>query len=78
MIAQEAGDDVHVVLVLDGAGWHKAKNLQVPESMTLHFLPPYSPELMSMAASFSKIRLLRSCWRIHCQTRSAASDNKAH
>jgi transposase len=48
MIAQQAGDDVHVVLVLDGAGWHKAKNLQVPESMTLHFLPPYSPELMPM------------------------------
>ena len=48
MIAQEAGDDVHVVLVLDGAGWHKAKNLRVPESMTLHFLPPYSPELMPM------------------------------
>jgi len=46
MIAQEAGDGVHVVLVLDGAGWHKANDLQVPESMTLHFLPPYSPELM--------------------------------
>lgn len=24
MIAAEAGDDVHVVLVLDGAGWHVA------------------------------------------------------
>lgn len=48
MIADEAGDDVHVVLVLDGAGWHKAKDLKVPASMTLHFLPPYSPELMPM------------------------------
>ena len=48
MIAQEAGVDVHVVLVLDGAGWHKAKDLWVPDSMTLHFLPPYAPELMPM------------------------------
>lgn len=48
-----AGDDgvgqgVHVVLVLDNAGWHHAKALEVPGSMTLLFLPPYSPELMPM------------------------------
>jgi putative transposase len=48
MIADEAGKDVHVVLVLDGAGWHKAKDLKVSDSMTLLFLPPYSPELMPM------------------------------
>ena len=48
MIAEEAGEETHVVLVLDGAGWHKAKALEVPDSMTLLFLPPYSPELMPM------------------------------
>lgn len=48
MIAQEAGDGVHVVLVLDGAGWHKANALAVPTNMTLLFLPPYAPELMPM------------------------------
>lgn len=48
MIAQEAGQEVHVVLVLDGAGWHKAKELCVPASMALLLLPPYSPELMPM------------------------------
>ena len=48
MISEQAGEDVHVVLVLDGAGWHKAKDLHLPESMTLLFLPPYSPELMPM------------------------------
>lgn len=48
MIAEEAGQGVHVVLVLDGAGWHKAAHLRIPESMTLLFLPPYSPELMPM------------------------------
>jgi len=48
MIADEAGDDTHVVVVLDNAGWHVARDLVVPESMTLLFLPPYSPELMPM------------------------------
>ncbi len=33
------------VMVLDGAGWHGAKALRVPEHMRLLFLPPYSPEL---------------------------------
>jgi hypothetical protein len=48
MIAKEAGDDTHVVLVLDNAGWHVARGLVVPASMSLLFLPPYSPELMPM------------------------------
>src|SRR4051794_35900698 len=40
-----AGPDNLVVLVLDGAGWHVAKDLVVPEGICLEFLPPYSPEL---------------------------------
>lgn len=35
----------HILLVLDGAGWHRAKALVVPEGIELFFLPPYSPEL---------------------------------
>ena len=56
MIAQEAGDAVHVVLVLDGAGWHKAKALKIPESMTLLFLPPYAPELMPIERVWAWMR----------------------
>jgi transposase len=44
-ISREAGPDVHVVLVLDRAGWHVAKALEVPANVTLLHLPPYSPEL---------------------------------
>jgi len=36
---------VHVVLVLDQAGWHLSKGLRVPANITLLHLPPYSPEL---------------------------------
>ena len=35
----------HVLLVLDQAGWHKAKALRIPANLTLAPLPPRSPEL---------------------------------
>jgi len=40
-----AGANKRVILVLDGAGWHIAKDLEIPEGIELMFLPPYSPEL---------------------------------
>ena len=38
----------HGVTVLDGAGWHRANDLVVPDNLTLVHLPPYSPELNPM------------------------------
>jgi transposase len=43
--AETVPDDVHVVMVLDQAGWHGAKKLVIPDNVTLVALPPYSPEL---------------------------------
>ena len=41
-----AGSSKRVLLVLDNAGWHTAKNkLVVPEGIHLEFLPSHSPEL---------------------------------
>ena len=37
--------DTHAVLVLDQAGWHGAKALKVPKTVTLVPLPPSSPDL---------------------------------
>ena len=34
-----------IVMVMDRAGWHIARNLVVPDNMRIIFLPPYSPEL---------------------------------
>jgi transposase len=45
MISEHVGPNVHVVLVLDQAGWHVSKGLCIPENITLLPLPPYSPEL---------------------------------
>lgn len=44
-VSQAVGKDTHVVLVLDQAGWHVAKDLKVPPNLTLLHLPPYSPQL---------------------------------
>ena len=35
----------HAVVILDGAGWHRSKDLEIPDNVTLLRLPPYSPEL---------------------------------
>jgi transposase len=40
-----ASKDKHVLLVLDQAGWHTGKEVEVPEGIHLEFLPARSPEL---------------------------------
>ena len=37
----------HAVIILDGAGYHGAAHLDIPENLTLIRLPPYAPELNS-------------------------------
>ena len=39
------GEEEHVAMVLDQAGWHGAKALAVSSNITFVPLPPYSPEL---------------------------------
>ena len=45
--ARDEGIDAahRAVLVVDNAGWHRAKGLAIPDDVDLVFLPPYSPEL---------------------------------
>ena len=44
-IARTVAPGAHAVLVLDGAGWHGAGDLVVPDNISLLALPPYAPEL---------------------------------
>ena len=37
--------DGSAILVMDGAGWHKTKELKIPKNIEIVLLPPYSPEL---------------------------------
>ncbi len=43
-------------MVLDGAGWHRAKDLQIPHNMRLIPLPPYSPQLNPVEHLWEDIR----------------------
>jgi len=56
---REIGDrhaDEFILMVMDGAGWHKAKALSVPDNMALVFLPPYSPQLNPVEHIWEAIR----------------------
>jgi DDE superfamily endonuclease len=43
--AATIGEDDHVLMMLDRAGWHGSGDLRVPDNITLEPLPAYSPEL---------------------------------
>jgi transposase len=45
-----------IVMVLDGAGWHKAASLVVPDNMRLVSLPPYAPELNPVEHLWDELR----------------------
>ena len=37
--------DKDLLLVMDGAAWHRSRGLKIPARITLMYLPAYSPEL---------------------------------
>lgn len=45
-----------ILMFLDGAGWHRANDLKVPENMKLEALPPYSPQLNPVEHIWDEIR----------------------
>jgi len=45
-----------VVLIVDNAGWHRAKKLAIPPNVLLHRLPPATPELQPVEPLWSLIR----------------------
>ena len=48
--------DYRIVLLLDKAGWHISKNLQLNDNILLLHLPPYSPELNPVELLWREIR----------------------
>ncbi len=48
-------DDI-IILVLDGASWHRSKALIVPESIQLFYLPPATPEMNPIEQLWSWVR----------------------
>ncbi|QYU66479.1 IS630 family transposase [Leptolyngbya sp. 15MV] len=46
-ISRAVSPQAHAAVLLDGAGYHKSRNLRVPSNITLIRLPRYAPELNS-------------------------------
>jgi transposase len=46
----------NIVMVVDGAGWHKNKKFAMPTNLKLVFLPPYSPELNPQEHIWDELR----------------------
>ena len=44
-VAQAVAPGAHGVLLMDRAGWHRTKDLVVPDNLTLVLLPARAPEL---------------------------------
>jgi len=45
-----------ILMVLDGAGWRRAKRLQIPSNMRLIPLPPWSPQLNPVEHLWDEVR----------------------
>src|SRR6516225_9797862 len=45
-----------ILLFVDGAGNHCSDELEIPANITLHLLPPYSPELNPQENIWDEIR----------------------
>ncbi len=37
--------DKEIIMLVDGAGWHRSKDLVIPSNIYFIVQPPYSPEL---------------------------------
>jgi transposase len=45
-----------IVMIMDGAGWHNGKELDIPPNLRSLKLPPYSPELNPVEHVWDEIR----------------------
>ena len=48
-------DDI-IVLVCDGAAWHKSGTLEVPEGISILHIPPYTPEMNPIEQIWRELR----------------------
>ena len=45
-----------IILVCDGAVWHKSASLKIPKNIELIFIPPYTPEMNPIEQIWKEIR----------------------
>lgn len=65
-LSKEIGSQRHIAMIVDNAGWHNAKDLNIPKNITLVPLPPYAPELNAMEQVWEWMKghfLSNQCYR---------------
>ncbi|MBS6062934.1 IS630 family transposase [Criibacterium bergeronii] len=45
-----------IILVCDGAVWHKSKGLEIPKNVKIIHIPPYTPEMNPIEQILKQIR----------------------
>jgi len=46
----------NIIMIVDGAGWHKSLSFTMPQNLRLVFLPAYSPELNPQEHIWDELR----------------------
>ena len=54
-LSEQYTDD-YILLICDGAAWHKSTELIIPENIELFFIPPYTPEMNPIEQIWKEIR----------------------
>lgn len=52
----KAYDNDYILVVCDGAAWHKSRTLLLPENIELFYLPPATPEMNPIEQIWKEIR----------------------
>jgi transposase len=55
-ISENIGSNIHIIMVVDCAGWHRSEDLVIPSNISLYYLPPYSPELNPIEQIWSYLK----------------------
>lgn len=48
--------DQNIIMIVDGASWHKSRALRLPDNLKTHLLPAYSPELNPQEHIWDELR----------------------
>ena len=59
-LSKEFRNDI-IVLICDGAAWHKSGKLKIPDNMAILFIPPYTPEMNPIEQIWKELRARGFC-----------------
>ena len=54
-LSEEYKDDI-ILLICDGASWHKSKGLKIAQNVVISNIPPYTPEMNPIEQIWKQLR----------------------